>query len=177
MPDPQTPHVPLVQHDDFQEITVRGLILSVVLAIVLGAANVYLGLLVGLTISASIPASVLSMAILRCFGANILENNVVQTAASAGEALAAGVIFTIPGLVIINNLNKQGDPTYAGIQGWDTFMGPNYWVVTSLAALGGCLGVMFAIPLRRALILEIEPKLAFPEGVATAAVLKAGQVC
>ncbi len=139
-----------------QEITVRGLLLSVALAAVLAAANAYLGLFAGMTVSASIPAAVLSMAILRwCRGANILENNIVQTAASSGEALAAGVIFTLPALVLL------GD--------WHTF---HYWDTMLIAGIGGSLGVLFTIPLRRALVCDSQ--LRFPEGVATAEVLKAG---
>lgn len=168
--------VPYVTHNNFKEITLRGTILSIVLAVVLGAANVYLGLLVGLTVSASIPASVMSMAALRCFkDSNILENNIVQTAASAGEALAAAAIFTLPGLVIMNTERDLGNPTFQGVQGWDTFLGSNYAYVTFLTFFGGCLGIAYSIPLRRALLIEIEPPLKFPEGVATAQVLRSGE--
>lgn len=138
------------------EITVKAVVLSVVLAALLAAANAYLGLFAGMTVSASIPAAVMSMAILRLFRrSNILENNIVQTAASAGEALAAGVIFTIPALVLVGS--------------WSHF---DYWRTTIIATVGGLLGVLFTIPLRRALI--VTAKLPFPEGVATAEVLKAG---
>ena len=126
------------------------------LSAVLSAANAYLGLFAGLTVSASIPAAVISMAVLRVLGGNILENNIVQTSASAGEAVAAGVIFTIPGLVILGT--------------WGTF---DYLETTMIAAFGGVLGVLFTIPLRRALI--VETPLEFPEGVATAEVLKVGE--
>ncbi len=139
------------------EITIRAVILGLVLSVVLAAANAYLGLFAGITVSASIPAAVISMAILKMFAdSNILENNIVQTAASAGESLAAGVIFTIPGLVILG--------------AWTDF---NYWQVTMIAGLGGVIGVLFTIPLRRALIVEMP--LRFPEGVATAEVLKVGE--
>ncbi len=139
------------------EITVKSVLLSVVLAVVLGAANAYLGLFAGMTVSASIPAAVISMALLRLFSnSNILENNIVQTAASAGESVSAGVIFTIPALVILGT--------------WSQF---NYWETTMIAGFGGLLGVLFTIPLRRALI--IERPLQFPEGVATAEVLKVGE--
>jgi putative OPT family oligopeptide transporter len=170
-------HVPHVQHDNYAEITVRGTVLAVVLAIVLGAANVYLGLLVGMTVSASIPASVISMACLKFFpDSNILENNVVQTAASAGEALAAGIIFTLPGLVILNTEKNEGNPIYSNVEGWDSFLsGGNYFYTTFLALFGGIIGIMWSIPLRRALVIEIEPKLRFPEGVAVAQVLKSGE--
>lgn len=138
------------------EITFKAVVLSVILAAVLAAANAYLGLFAGMTVSASIPAAVASMAILRLFRrSNILENNIVQTAASSGEALAAGVIFTIPALLLVGY--------------WQAF---DYWQTTVIAAVGGLLGVLFTIPLRRALI--VTARLQFPEGVATAEVLKVG---
>lgn len=138
------------------EITVKALVLGLILSAVLAGANAYLGLKVGLTVSASIPAAVISMAVLRFFReSNILENNIVQTAASAGESLAAGVIFTIPALVML--------------QYWHEF---EFLPTMMIALSGGILGVLFTIPLRRVLI--IEAKLQFPEGVATGEVLKAG---
>lgn len=136
------------------EITIKAVVLSVILAAVLAAANAYLGLFAGMTVSASIPAAVASMAILRLFRrSNILENNLVQTAASSGEALAAGVIFTIPALLLVGY--------------WSVF---DYWQTVLIATVGGLLGVLFTIPLRRALI--VTARLRFPEGVATAEVLK-----
>ncbi|HEU4504928.1 MAG TPA: oligopeptide transporter, OPT family [Nitrospira sp.] len=136
------------------EITVKAVILSVLLAAILAAANAYLGLFAGMTVSASIPAAVASMAILRLFKrSNILENNIIQTAASSGEALAAGVIFTIPALLLVGY--------------WSDF---DYWQTAFIAMVGGLLGVLFTIPLRRALI--VTARLRFPEGVATAEVLK-----
>jgi len=142
------------------EITVKAVILGVVLSVVLAAANAYLGLFAGMTVSASIPAAVVSMGVLRFFKrSNILENNIVQTAASAGESLAAGVIFTLPALVILGY--------------WDGFGGVNFIWITVIAAFGGLLGVLFTIPLRRSLI--VEAKLQFPEGIATAEVLETGQ--
>jgi len=138
------------------ELTLRSIIIGAILSIVLGAANAYFGLFSGLTVSASIPAAVVSMAILKAFkNSNILENNMVQTAASAGESLAAGVIFTIPALVIMGY--------------WEKF---NYIETTLISICGGVLGVLFTIPLRNALI--VKEKLMFPEGVATAEVLKTG---
>ncbi len=138
------------------EITLKAVILGVVLSAVLAGANAYLGLKVGITVSASIPAAVISMALLRLFReSNILENNIVQTAASAGESLAAGVIFTLPALIML--------------QYWQNF---EYVPTMAIALCGGVLGVLFTIPLRRALI--VEAKLKFPEGVATGEVLKAG---
>lgn len=138
------------------QLTVKAVVLGVLLSAVLAGANAYLGMFAGLTVSASIPAAVISMAVLRLWKeSNILEHNIVQTGASAGEALAAGVIFTFPALVLLGY--------------WNTF---DYLWVSVIAGLGGLLGVMFAIPLRRTLI--VEQQLAFPEGTATAEVLKCG---
>lgn len=149
------PYIPASRN--LPELTVKGIILGIVLSMVLGAANAYLGLRVGLTVSASIPAAVMSMAVLRAFrNHNILENNVVQTGASAGESLAAGIIFTIPALVLL-----------------DFWQGVQYLETTLIALLGGILGILFTVPLRRALIVEAE--LRFPEGVATSEVLKTGE--
>ena len=139
------------------EITVKALFLGIILSMVLAGANAYLGLFAGMTVSASIPAAVISMGVLSLFkNSNIRENNIVQTAASAGESLAAGVIFTIPALVLLGY--------------WDSF---DYFEVAKIAAIGGVIGVLFTVPLRRALI--INAKLKYPEGIATAAVLKAGE--
>jgi putative OPT family oligopeptide transporter len=140
-----------------RQLTVRAVILSVILAVILAAANAYLGLFAGLTIATAIPAAVVSMAVLRVLGGGtILENNIVQTGASAGSSIAAGVIFTIPALIILGY--------------WQDF---RYSWVLAIAGLGGLLGVLFSVPLRRAMIVE-EP-LAFPEGKAAAEVLKAGE--
>lgn len=140
------------------ELTVKGLIVGLALALLLGAANMYVGMRVGLTVSASIPAAVLSLAILRSFKRrSIKENNIAQTIASAAESLAAGVIFTIPALL----------PAFLGV--WEDV----HLVETALIALtGGLLGVLFAVPLRKALIVDRE--LPYPEGVACAAVLRTG---
>src|SRR5690606_33960675 len=125
------------QQASMAQVTVKAVILGILLAIVLAGANAYLGLFAGMTVSASIPAAVISMGVLRLFHRHtILENNIVQTTASAGEAVAAGVIFTIPALYLIGF--------------WETF---DYWWVTAIAGLGGVLGVLFSVPLRRALIL------------------------
>ncbi|MDJ0926302.1 MAG: oligopeptide transporter, OPT family [Gammaproteobacteria bacterium] len=141
---------------DLPQLTLKAVLLGIVLSIVLAAANAYLGLFAGMTVSASIPAAVISMGLLRLFReSNILENNIVQTAASAGESLAAGVIFTMPALVILDY--------------WDVF---DYWWVCAIAGVGGLLGVMFTVPLRRSLI--VEQPLVFPEGTATAEVLRVG---
>ena len=138
-------------------LTFRAVALAIVLAMVLAAANTYLGLFAGMTIASAIPAAVVSMAVLGALGgAGILENNIVQTGASAGSSIASGVIFTIPALVILGY--------------WQDFQ---YAWVLAIAGLGGILGVLFSVPLRRALI--VEQKLAFPEGQAAAEVLKAGE--
>ncbi|MBO6587377.1 MAG: oligopeptide transporter, OPT family [Gracilimonas sp.] len=142
--------------DDLPQITVKAVVLGFVLSAILAGANAYLGLKVGMTVSASIPAAVISMAVLKLFKeSNILENNIVQTAASAGESLAAGVIFTLPALILLKY--------------WLDFP---FMETAAIAMFGGILGVLFTIPLRRALIVESE--LQFPEGVATGEVLKAG---
>src|SRR6266446_6276869 len=130
-----------------RELTVRGIILGAILALILGAANAYLGLYAGLTVSASIPAAVISMAVLRALGgATILENNVVQTIASAGEAVAAGAIFTFPALVV---LGETGALPYRD--------------VTMLCAAGATMGSLLVVFLRRAYI--VDERLPFPEGV------------
>jgi putative OPT family oligopeptide transporter len=153
-PVPVEPYIPAGV--SLPEITIKAVVLGIVLSAVLAAANAYLGLLAGMTVSASIPAAVMSMALLRLFPrSNVLENNIVQTAASAGESLAAGVIFTFPALIILKV--------------WTDF---NYWETTVIAGLGGLIGVLFTIPLRRALV--VDSPLKFPEGVATAEVLKVG---
>jgi putative OPT family oligopeptide transporter len=147
------PYIPASQ--SLPELTLGVLFLGCILSVILGAANAYLGMFAGMTVSASIPAAVISMAVLRFFGGNILQNNVVQTAAASGEGLASGVIFTLPALILL------------GV--WARF---SYIETTLIAGFGGILGVLFTIPLRRALI--IEHPLQFPEGVATAEVLKVG---
>jgi putative OPT family oligopeptide transporter len=140
------------------EFTTRAVILGIVLGLIFGVGNAYLGLKVGTTVSASIPAAVLSMAILRTFfnKASILENNLVQTIASVGEGLAAGIIFTVPALFI---LGEQ-------ISIMRMFL---------LSTLGGVLGVLFMIPMRRYIIVKEHGVLPFPEGTACAEILKSGE--
>ena len=139
------------------QLTFRAIVLAIILAMILSAANAYLGLFAGLTIATAIPAAVVSMGVLRLLGGGtILENNIVQTGASAGSSIAAGVIFTIPALIILGY--------------WQDF---RYSWVLAIAGLGGLLGVLFSVPLRRTMIVE-EP-LPFPEGKAAAEVLKAGE--
>jgi len=154
---PKGPFIPPEKR--INELTLKAILLGVILAAVMCAANTYLGLYAGMTVSASIPAAVVSMGILRGIlkKGTILENNIVQTIASAGESLAAGIIFTVPALVI------------TGV--WSGF---NYWIVTLIAILGGALGIAFMIPLRRTLIVE-EKELVYPEGVACAEVLEVGE--
>ena len=152
------------------EITIQGIILAIVLGMLLTAANVYLGLYVGMTVSASIPAAVISMAVLRSLAkanigkrTNILENNWVQTAVSSGESLAAGVIFTLPALLVMNQTSN-------GEIGWSEFP---YFKTLLIALVGGTIGVLFSISLRRIFI--VKEKLPYPEGVACAEVLVAGE--
>ncbi len=145
--------------ESLAEFTIRAILLGAFFGIVFGAVSVYVGLRAGLTVSASIPIAVLSVSILRAFGrATILENNIVQTTGSAGESLAAGVMFTLPALIFL------------GFGSEFTF-----WRIFPLALLGGWLGVLFMIPLRRQLIVKEHGNLTFPEGTACADVLVAGE--
>ena len=145
----------MTTHTPTRELTLRAVILGAALTVVFTAANVYLGLRIGLTFATSIPAAVISMAVLRAFpGATILENNIVQTIASAAGTLSA-IIFVLPGLVMI---------------GW--WSGFPYWQSVAVIAVGGVLGVMYSVPLRRALV--SGSSLPYPEGVAAAEVLKLG---
>lgn len=139
------------------EFTLRSVLTGALIGIVFGAANAYLGLKVGMTVSASIPAAVIAIALSRFFRSRptVLENNMVQTVGSAGESLAAGIIFTIPALIVLG------------------FM-PELSKIFALAVVGGLLGVLFMIPLRRYLMISEHGKLPFPEGTACAEVLVAG---
>jgi putative OPT family oligopeptide transporter len=151
------PYVPA--EESLAEFTLRAVVLGAVFGLLFGAVTVYVGLRAGLTVSASIPIAVLSISILRAFGrSTILENNIVQTTGSAGESLAAGVMFTIPALIFL------------GFSSQFTF-----WRIFPLALLGGWLGVLFMIPLRRQLIVKEHGNLTFPEGTACADVLVAGE--
>lgn len=146
--------------DFIPEFTLKAIILGAVFGIIFGAATVYLGLKVGLTVSASIPIAVLAISIFSKIGkSTILENNIVQTIGSAGESVAAGVVFTIPALIFLPG-------------GGDYF---NYLQVFLLALVGGILGVLFMIPLRRSLIVKEHGNLPYPEGTACADVLIAGE--
>jgi putative OPT family oligopeptide transporter len=148
-------HGPLLGGQELPELTVRGILLGALLTVIFTASNVYLGLKVGLTFSSAIPAAVISMAVLRMAGnSNILENNMVQTQTSAAGTLSA-IIFIIPGMLMIGY--------------WKDF---EFWQTLLVSGCGGCLGVLFTIPLRRAMV--VHSKLAYPEGVAAAEILKAG---
>ena len=145
------------------EFTVTSIIMGVLLAVVFGAANAYLGLRVGMTVSASIPAAVISMGVIRVIMRknSILESNMVQTIGSAGESLAAGAIFTLPALFLWAAEGKMDKPGIIEI--------------TLIALLGGMLGVLFMVPLRNALIVKEHGVLPYPEGTACAEVLLAGE--
>ena len=152
-------HEPYISANESpKELTLRVILVGIVLGVLMTAANAYLGLYAGMTVSASIPAAVMSMIILRTMfkDVSILENNAVQTMASAGESLAAGVIFTVPALLVMN--------LWTSIQWMETLI---------IATLGGLLGTMFTIALRRLFI--VEEALPYPEGVACREVLVAGE--
>lgn len=140
------------------ELTWPAIILGILLSLIMGAANVYLGLRAGMTVSASIPAAVISMGILRGIlgRRSVLESNLVQTSASAGESLAAGIIFTMPALIL------------TGV--WQDF---DFWTTSLIALTGGLLGILMMIPMRKVFVVE-NSDLKFPEGLACAAVLQAG---
>jgi putative OPT family oligopeptide transporter len=151
------PHPPYISADsNLRELTLRGLVVGSLLGIVFAASSVYLALKVGLTVSASIPIAVLAVTLFRVFGrASILENNIVQTAGSAGESIAAGIAFTLPSLLLM---------------GFEL----DLWRTTVIALLGGLLGVLLMIPLRRGLIVREHATLPYPEGTACAQVLIVG---
>src|SRR6476619_6102969 len=141
--------------ENVKELTVRGIILGALITVVFTAANVYLGLKIGITFATSIPAAVISMAVLKAFrDSTIQENNIVQTIASAAGTLSA-IIFVLPGLIMV---------------GWWTNF--PYWLSVAVIGIGGILGVMYSVPLRRALVTGTD--LPYPEGVAAAEVLKVG---
>ena len=151
-----TPYVP--EETDLKELTFKAVFIGVIMAVILGSANAYLGLKAGITVAATFPAAVVGMATLRIFKGSILEENVARTTGAVGEALAAGAIFTIPAFVI------------AGVPGWEKI---DYIQATILMIVGGLLGAMFVILLRRTLV--EESGLPFPESVAAAEIHKAGQ--
>jgi putative OPT family oligopeptide transporter len=153
------PYVPASQ--SLAEFTIKAIVLGALFGLIFGASTVYLGLRAGLTVSASIPIAVLAISVLKRFGGStILENNIVQTIGSAGESVAAGVVFTVPALL------------FFGDRGQGFF---NYFQITMLAFAGGILGVLMMVPLRRALIVKEHGVLPYPEGAACADVLIAGE--
>lgn len=153
--------------DSVAEFTVKSVILGAVFGIIFGASTVYLALKAGLTVSASIPIAVLAISLGRkFFKTTILENNIIQTTGSAGESIAAGVVFTLPGFLFLS-LNEQGVSTGASFF--------NYWTIFTLAVFGGILGTLMMIPLRRSLIVKEHQTLPYPEGTACASVLIAGE--
>ncbi len=155
------PFKPYIAPSDFiPEFTLKAVVLGSVFGVIFGAATVYLGLKVGLTVSASIPIAVLAISVFKKIGkATILESNIVQTIGSAGESVAAGVVFTIPALLFLS-----GGEAYF-----------KYFQIFVLALVGGILGVLFMVPLRRSLIVKEHGNLPYPEGTACAAVLVAGE--
>jgi len=148
------PYVPASKH--MAELTFKALFLGIAMAIVLGAANAFVGMKAGLTVAATFPAAVVAMAALRVFGGTILEENIARTTASVGEALVAGAIFTIPAFVLSG--------------AWERL---HYWESTAIMLIGGVLGVLFIIVLRRTMVVEAD--LPFPESVAASEIVKAGQ--
>src|SRR3990167_8213742 len=151
-------HPHIAASTQIREFTLRATALGLIFGLLFAIANGYLALKIGSTISASIPAAIMSMAILRSLfrNASILENNIVQTIATVGEGLAAGVIFTVPALILLGET-------------------PSIGRIFLLSALGGILGILFMIPLRRFVIVEQHKILPYPEGTACAEILKAGE--
>src|SRR5213083_2244745 len=158
MTAPSAAHQPYISPSQAPaELTPRAIVLGVLLGLIFGASNVYLALKIGLTVSASIPIAVLSITIFRALGrATILENNIVQTTGSAADSVSAGVVFTIPAILLM---------------GYDLDIGR----VAVLAIAGGLMGILMMIPLRRALIVKEHHNLPYPEGTACAEVLIAGE--
>lgn len=155
------PYVPA--EEQMREFTLKAVLIGAFLSIILGAANAYLGLVAGMTVAATFPAAVMAMAALRLMRGTILEENTCRTTAAVGEAVVAGAIFTIPAFLIAKN-PTTGEPIWENI---------HYWESTSLMLVGGILGVLFVIFLRRVLI--EDSSLPFPESVACAEIVKAGQ--
>jgi putative OPT family oligopeptide transporter len=157
----QQPYEPYIAPDaEMAELTPKAILLGALFGVLFGAATVYLALRAGLTISASIPIAVLSIAVFKKFGkSTILENNIVQTLGSAGESIASGVVFTVPALLFL----AEGERFF------------RYGQILTLAAIGGVIGILFMIPLRRSLIVKEHGKLPYPEGTACAEVLMVGE--
>src|SRR5215510_4010055 len=152
------PYVP--DEQKVAEFSLKAIILGALFGIIFGASTVYLALRAGLTVSASIPIAVLAIAVFKKIGkSTILENNIVQTIGSAGESIAGGAVFTLPALIFLSN----GERYFS------------YFTIFTLSIVGGILGVLFMIPLRRALIVKEHGQLPYPEGTACAEVLVAGE--
>ena len=153
--------------DSPAELTAKAIALGMAFGVIFGAATVYLALKAGLTVSASIPIAVLAISVFKKLGSStILENNIVQTIGSAGESIAAGVVFTLPGFLFLGGGTAGhgvGEPYFS------------YWTILTLAMVGGVLGVLMMIPLRRSLIVQEHANLPYPEGTACASVLIAGE--
>src|SRR5712672_2520233 len=157
-PKKQQPFVPETM--EMKEFTLRAVLLGLVMTVVLGAANAYLGLRAGITIAATYPAAVIAMAVLRAWKGSLLEENIARTAGSIGESVAAGAIFTLPAFVL------------AGV--WPSFWSfDSYWKSTALIMVGSILGVLFISLVRRVMV--EDPELPFPESVAASEIHKAGQ--
>src|ERR1041384_7697417 len=157
-PKPYQPFVP--ENVKMQEFTMRAVLLGLVLSVILGAANAYLGLRAGQTIAATYPAAVISMAVLRLGKGSILEENIARTAGSIGESVAAGAVFTLPAFVMV--------------KAWGSFDSAEaYWKSTALMLVGSVLGVLFVSLIRRVMV--EDPELPFPESVAAGEIHKAGQ--
>ena len=149
------------------EFTLKSILLGSIFGIIFGAATVYLALKAGLTVSASIPIAVIAITLgKKFFNTTILENNIIQTTGSAGESIAAGVVFTLPGFLFLS-ANENGSSS------GEMYFG--YISILTLAIFGGILGTLMMIPLRRSLIVKEHESLPYPEGTACAAVLKAGE--
>ena len=163
MADQQSSFRPFVSPEtNMAEFTIKSVLTGAVFGIIFGAATVYLALKAGLTVSASIPIAVMAIALSKLFlRTTILENNIIQTTGSAGESIAAGVVFTLPGFLFLS------DPSSASFF--------NYFTILTLAIFGGILGTLMMIPLRRSLIVKEHGVLPYPEGTACASVLKAGE--
>ncbi|AQG81014.1 OPT family oligopeptide transporter [Spirosoma montaniterrae] len=168
MNQPLPTHKPFVPASESPaEFTLKAIITGAVFGVLFGAATVYLSLKAGLSVSASIPIAVLAISLGRRFlNTTILENNIIQTTGSAGESIASGVVFTMPGFLFLTN----GPSEESG--GADFF---NYWTILTLAILGGLLGTLMMVPLRRSLIVQEHGTLPYPEGTACASVLIAGE--
>jgi putative OPT family oligopeptide transporter len=157
------PYIPADQ--DIPEFTLKAIVVGLLITVIMGAANAYLGLFVGMTVSATIPSLVFALAILKFFKGNILEINMAKNIGVAGEALAAGIIFTFPAMVVIHQMT-------GGSGGWvDMFTFKNLMIMIVIALIGGLFGILFTIPLRKVFIDDLD--LPYPEGVAAAEVLKA----